>query len=607
VSCIVSRVTDAHSNQAAEGDGRDRERCREKRSLHPTIVDDVPGMYRVRARCRGHADFARYPPAAAGRTIHPVLRRLRIENLVLIREAELELAPGLNAITGETGAGKTILAQSIGLLLGARADAAMIGPAGEEAYVEAELDGDPDSLAELRPEDESGLVVARRIFRDGRTRAYAWGRAAAREDVAAEAESVIAMSGQFQQRRLARPAFQLDVLDAFAGNDDMRGRMRGAWRELVAARRRLDELTRDADAHERRIGELRALVEDTEGLEAEDEEALREEREKLRHVEELAAGASAAAEAIAPDEGEGAAGLAAVAERAVAPLETLAPELRRVGDELRDVELRLRESASELRSFLADLGSQPDRLEEVEAALERIADAKRRFRVDTFAELLARAAQAREELAAVDSGTDPVEAAEAAVAAAEARVGELVRELRATREDAAPRFAEAVAAELRDLGMGEGEFVCELRERDPGPTGADEARFLIRPNPGLPLAPVSDTASGGELSRIALAIAVVAGGATLVFDEIDAGIGGETANAVGRALARAAEHAQVITITHLPQIASLAERHFRVEKVPGDPTHTRIALLEPEERRAELERMLGGAEFLAVLGGAENG
>src|SRR6266545_7194419 len=181
-----------------------------------------------------------------------MLRRLRIQNLVLIHDAELELAPGLNAITGETGAGKTILAQSVGLLLGARADAAMIGPAGDEAYVEAELDGDADALAELRPEDEAGLVLARRIFRDGRTRAYAWGRAAAREDVAAEAESVIAMSGQFQQRRLARPAFQLDVLDAFAGNEDARVRSRGAWRELVAARRRLDELTRDADAHERR-------------------------------------------------------------------------------------------------------------------------------------------------------------------------------------------------------------------------------------------------------------------------------------------------------------------------------------------------------------------
>src|SRR5262249_23403540 len=148
----------------------------------------------------------------------PVLRRLRIENLVLIREAELDFAPGLNAITGETGAGKTILPESIGLLLGGRGDASLIGPAGSEAYVEAELEAEPtDGLAELRPQDEDALVVARRIFADGRTRAYAWGRAAAREDVAAAAEQAIAMSGQFQQRRLARPAFQLDLLDAFPG------------------------------------------------------------------------------------------------------------------------------------------------------------------------------------------------------------------------------------------------------------------------------------------------------------------------------------------------------------------------------------------------------
>jgi DNA repair protein RecN (Recombination protein N) len=165
------------------------------------------------------------------RTIGRVLRRLRIENLVLIREAELELAPGLNAITGETGAGKTILAQAIGLLLGARGDAALVGPDGDEAYVEAELDI-PDrlledkfeNLAELRPEDEEGLVLARRVFADGRTRAYAWGRAAARDDVAAVAERLIAMSGQFEQRRLARPSYQLDVLDAFCGDQQLRRR-----------------------------------------------------------------------------------------------------------------------------------------------------------------------------------------------------------------------------------------------------------------------------------------------------------------------------------------------------------------------------------------------
>ena len=175
----------------------------------------------------------------------------------------------------------------------------------------------------------------------------------------------------------------------------------------------------------------------------------------------------------------------------------------------------------------------------------------------------------------------------------------------AEREAAAPLFAEAVAEELQGLGMGEGEFRVDLSPREPGPTGSEDAVFLVRPNPGLPFAPAAETASGGELSRIALALRAVAhasaGEPTVVFDEIDAGIGGQTAHAVADALARLAERAQLLTITHLPQIASVAEAHFRVEKVPGDPTHTRIERLSEPERQAELERMLGGAEFLSTV------
>jgi DNA repair protein RecN (Recombination protein N) len=540
-----------------------------------------------------------------------MLRRLRIENLVLIHDAELALAPGLNAITGETGAGKTILAQAIGLLLGAKGEAAYIGPDGDEAYVEAELElpaalADADelaALAELRPDDEEGLVLARRVFRDGRTRAYAWGRAAAREDLAAAGERLIAMSGQFEQRRLGRPAYQLDVLDTFIGTDQLkrRGEARLAWRELAAARRRNEELQAGAAAGEARLAELRALVEDTEGLEAGAEEELRSERERLRHVTELVEGAASAAEAISPEEREGAAGLVAAAERAVAPLERLAPELARAGDELRDVELRLRETATELRGFLAALEADPGRLEEVEAALDRIADTKRRFRIDSFEELLACVAEARAELDAIGEGLDPAAAAAAAVTAAERNVERLAAELGAARREAASRFAARVAEELAGVGMGEGEFVAELRARELGQSGSDEVAFLIRPNPGLPFAPVAETASGGELSRIALAIAAVAGGETMVFDEIDAGIGGETAHRVAETLQRLAQRAQVVTITHLPQIASVAERHFRVEKIPGDPTHTRIELLAEAERREELQRMLGGREFLSSV------
>jgi DNA repair protein RecN (Recombination protein N) len=318
-------------------------------------------------------------------------------------------------------------------------------------------------------------------------------------------------------------------------------------------------------------------------------------------VTELATGVETASEALAPDDGEGAAALVAAAERAISPLESLAPELRHAGDELREAELRLRETATELRSFLASLEAEPDRLEQIEGELDRIAEAKRRFRCSSYEELLARAAEAQTELEALEDGADPVAAVAKAAEAAERRVGQLASALRDSRRSAAEPFAEAVAAELDGIGMGEGEFSVELAERDPSSTGVDAVAFLIRSNAGLPFAPVAETASGGELSRVALAIAVVGGGETMVFDEIDAGIGGQTAHAVGETLERLATRGQVLTITHLPQIASRADRHFQVEKVAGDPTHTRIEALGEAEQREEIQRMLGGQEFLTAV------
>jgi DNA repair protein RecN (Recombination protein N) len=540
-----------------------------------------------------------------------MLRRLRIENLVLIREAELELGPGLNVLSGETGAGKTIFAQAVGLLLGVKGDVAAVGPAGTEAYVEAEFDV-PDRffeeagagpLAGLRPEDEPGLVLSRRVFADGRTRAYAWGRAVAREDLATATEQLIAMSGQFEQRRLARPSYQLDVLDAFAGETQAtaRRKARDCWRALAAARRHVEEIARDAFAATARVEAMRDLVERTDGLAPGEEDALRAERERMRHAAELAEGAGRATAAIAPEDGDGAASLAAAAERSLAPLARLAPELEGTAAELRELAVRLAEVGGELHRFTSSLEADPARVEEVESRLDLIAELRRRFGAQTLEELLRRREECVAELDALDGGLDPLAAAQAELVRAEAAFEEASSRLRAARAAAVEPFAVAVRESLVGVGMGEGEFAVELRERDPGPSGRDEAVFLIRPNPGLPFGPVAETASGGELSRVALALAVVAGGETLVFDEIDAGIGGVTAHRVAATLSRLAERAQVITITHLPQIANVADRHFRVEKVPGDPTHTRIELLSPDERRVELERMLGGEEFLAAI------
>lgn len=546
-----------------------------------------------------------------------MLRRLRIESFVLIREADLAFAPGLNAVTGETGAGKTILAQALGLLLGAPGDAGYLGPGAEEAYVEAELDlpdgllDEPEhaALSELHPAGEEGLVAARRVFRDGRTRAYAWGRAVPREDLATAVERVVAMSGQFEQRRLARPSHQLDVLDAFVGEEQIRRRaeLGRAWRELLATRRRRDELAGAAAGRAARLAELDELVARTEGIEQGDEERLLAERGRLRHVTELADAAETAAEALAPERGEssGAAERVAESARALESVAALAPELGEIARDLGEAEIRVREGASTLRAFLASLEAQPGRLEEVETELERIAEARRRFGAATTEELLDRAAAASSELDQIEAGVDPLEEAERAVRETEARVDELAAGLSAARDEAVPGFAEAVAAELKGLGMGDGEFRAELSRREPGPSGTDGVSFLVRPNAGLPFAAAAETASGGELSRLALALRAVAhasaGESTIVFDEIDAGIGGRTAHAVAAALARLAERAQVLTITHLPQIASVADAHFRVEKVQGDPTHTRIARLTDAERREELERMLGGAEFLSTV------
>jgi DNA repair protein RecN (Recombination protein N) len=530
-----------------------------------------------------------------------MLRSLRIENFVLIRDADLAFGPGLNAVTGETGAGKTILAQALGLLLGARGDAGYVGPGAPEAYVEAELDL-PEGILE-----EEGLVAARRVFADGRTRAYAWGRTVPREELALAVDRLLAMSGQFEQRRLSKPSFQLDLLDAFIGDEQLRRRaeLARAWRVLVATRRDRDELAQAEQGRANHLDELRQLVERTEGFDAGSEERLQAERLRLRHSVDLAAAASTATEALAPDQGEGAAELAARAGQALTGVAGLAPELSTIGAEIADAELRLREAASSVRSYLNALEAEPGRLESVEEELDRVAEAKRRFQATDLGELLARADTARVELEALDEGKDPLQAAEQALLEATESVQSLAASLSEARHEGTEPFSKAVAEALEGLAMGEGDFRVELLPRDLGPTGADGVSFQIRPNPGLPFAPVAETASGGELSRVALALRTVAhagaGEPTIVFDEIDAGVGGRTAHAVAEALGRIAERAQVLTITHLPQIASAADTHFRVEKVPGDPTHTRIEALADSDKKEELERMLGGAEFLSTL------
>jgi DNA repair protein RecN (Recombination protein N) len=534
-----------------------------------------------------------------------MLARLSIHNLALIERAELELGEGLNVLTGETGAGKTMLAQAIGLLTGAQAVAGMVGPFADEAYVEAEFDAPPDlfddpalaAVAGLRPEGEETLVVARRLTARGRSRALVWGRSCARADLEALGERLIEMSSQHEARRLARPARQLELLDAFAGTAVETAEMAAAWRALREAESALESARGEAaDAARRRL-DLEDLVARVDQLApaAGEPEALRAERERLRHLDELTAAAGTAAELLSPADGEGARELAAGAAQELSAVAAFAPELADVAATLDDIAGRIQDAAVELRGQLAGLEADPARLEHVEARLEAFTQLERRYAAP-LGEVVEQAGAARRALERLESSTEELARLETAAGTAREAARDCAARLTAERAAAADPFAQAVEAELADLGMAAAAFSVRVEPADIGPRGADRAVLELAATPALAAGPVAETASGGELSRIALAIRVAAraggGPGILLLDEVDAGIGGRTARAVADKLAALARGAQLLVITHLPQIARAADAHFLVEKPDDGPA--KVVRLGEGEVVEELARMLGG-------------
>jgi len=533
------------------------------------------------------------------------LVRLQIENLALIEHADIEFDGGLNVFTGETGAGKTMLAQAIGLLAGASPAPGMVGPHGPDAYVEAEFDvteeffaDAPEAARELRPDGEATLVVARRIGASGRSRALLWGRSCARDDLEQLGEMLIEISSQHEARRLARPATQLDLLDAAAGNGELRRAMAESWAALRGARSRLEAAEADAEEAERRRGELKELVArmDDAAVEVGERALLEAERDRLRHVDELVSAVAGAAGVLNPEEGEGALSMAARAAELVQGVERFEPALAPVAEELRDAALRLQEASAELRAQLDGFEVDPGRLEQVEARLQLFADLERRFGAPAE-RLVARADEARAALELLDGGGERRAALERDVERALAEAEGHAASLRAAREQASSGFASAVEAELARLGMEGARLEVEIEDAELGGRGRDRVALLLAANAGLPAGPIAAVASGGELSRIALAVRVVArsggGAGTLLLDEVDAGVGGRTANAVADTLRRLAADAQLLCITHLPQIAGAADAHFRVEKSGGDPASTGVTRLEGELIVDEVARMLG--------------
>jgi DNA repair protein RecN (Recombination protein N) len=548
-----------------------------------------------------------------------VLLELRTENLLLIERAELRPGPGLAAITGETGAGKTVLAHALDLLLGGRARPGIVRPGAREAYVEGVFELPPGLLDEpglrdlgervagdLDQEPGGGspaeIVLARRVSAGGRTRAFVQGRSATAADLQALGGRLVAFFGQHEHRRLALASAQLDLLDGFGGRDQLA--LRGRLAETHAATRRLEreaaELRERAATRDRDLDLLAFEIEEIEALDPseEDRDALLAERERVRRMGALIAAAGGGAEAIMPDaDAGGAAALLAQAEGLAGGVSGVDAELDVLAGRLSSLRLEAEELGADLRRYADSLEAEPGRLQEVEERLDLYERVERKHGGSVTA-VLAHAEHCRHE-------RDRLERAEVETARLEAELAEvratrdaLAAKLSEARTEAGPRLAERVRAELAALAMEGADFQVLLEPREEiGPAGAERAEFLLAPNPGVPAAPIREAASGGELSRVMLALMTVGGAGesrTLVFDEVDAGIGGQTARAVGERLRGLAEQRQVLCITHLPQIAALAGAHFRIEKSPAaETTLATVEELEGDGVVAELVRMLG--------------
>ncbi len=541
-----------------------------------------------------------------------MLYELRVENLLLMERAELRLAPGLNMLTGETGAGKTLLAHALDLLLGGRARRGIVRPGADEGYVEGVFALPPALAGSERIADGAQeVVLARRVWPDGRTRAYVSGRSATLADLQELGAELMSFYGQHEHRRLMLQTAQLDLLDAFCGEAQaqLRTELRAAYdlsRDLEARAAELREL---AGRRERELDlvlfEL-AEIEDADPS-VEEETTLTAERERLRHLEALQRAAAGAAEAIAPESGDGARELLSGAAYELEAAAAIDPALGALAQRLAALRYEAEDIAGELRGYLRDVTGEAaagERLEEIETRLALLHRLERKHGAG-IEEVLAHADRCRARRDELEHADQALEAAEQELHGARAELERLAVALGEARRAAAPELAAAVRERLAELSMPDARFEIELAPRADGcgPRGAEAIEMQIAANAGGPLGPLREVASGGELSRVMLALMSVAESEPaaahevaplLVFDEIDAGIGGHTARAVGEHLRSLSRRRQILCITHLPQVAALAQRHFAIVKDAGsEPATTTVTMLEGDGVVGELVRMLG--------------
>lgn len=547
-----------------------------------------------------------------------MLRELRLRNVAIVERLDLEFPGGLIALTGETGAGKSIIVGALGLALGEKSRPEHQRAPGEESVVEALFSGPlprgvQARLAAAGVPTAGDLLLRRVVSPGGRSRAFANDTAITLPTLEGIGGELVDIHGQHQHQALLHAETHLDFLDGFARLDGVRERYREAWARLDVLGRERDQLERQEGERERRLEYLRFQSEELEraALLPGEEEQLRSERDVLRNVDRLAA-AVGEAEVLAYSGESSASGAAGAAARRLAEAAVVDPSLQPLAAALGGAQAALEDAGRELQDYLSRLEADPARLGEIDDRLALIARLKKKYG-PTVEAILAEAGVVQAEIARWEQGSARLAALDREIAVAAAAAAALAGELSRGRAAAAPRLEKRLLEELAALAMGGSRFEVRLhREEDPrgrlvldgrrwgaDERGIEQAEFLLSANPGIEPRPLARVASGGELSRVMLALKTALAEAdrvpTLVFDEVDIGIGGSTARAVGERLRAVAAGRQVFCVTHLPQIASLAHVQYTVEKrVVAGRARVRVRLLDGPGRLAEVARMLGG-------------
>ena len=540
-----------------------------------------------------------------------MITELRIADLGVIKDATIGLHPGLTVVTGETGAGKTMVVSGLGLLLGGRADPRSVRGGSERARVEGRFKIENPELAQRASLaggqlDDDELIVARHVTAAGRSRAYLGGAQVPAGFCAALTAELVRIYGQSEQERLTEAGRQLQLLDRFAGAAVLEplSRYSDLWSEDRAARAQLAQLRAEAQSRAREIDLLRFGLEEIEriGPGPAEDVALAAEAVRLQSADDLRDSAHSAVQALAgpEDEAGGALAMLYAARKAFESAVSRDAAAAPLGDRLAEASYQLTDLTADLVRYLEGLDSQPGRLEKIAERRAQLSTLTRKYGT-TCDEVLQWAADSASRLTHLEQSDERIATLTERVAQLSDELTSLAAEIGTGRREAAARFSELVLVELAALAMPHARLSFEVASADLGPSGADRVGLMFAANPGNELRSLGRVASGGELSRVRLALEVVLAAereaVTLVFDEIDAGVGGKVAVEVGRRLARLSQHTQVVVVTHLAQVAAFADRHYVVVKADdGQVTTSGVVPVADEDRAVELARMMAGLE-----------